>query len=120
LESNTKSQNTHSGCQEFRQPCSATTCGIGLFPLEPNTKSQNTHSGCHRAALLNSHVRPLGTHPALIVLVRNRASARALPVLNVHKLCQWGKSSKLDRSHSHTYRAGAAITADSDEFVSGG
>jgi hypothetical protein len=72
---------------------------IGQFPLEPNTKSQNTHSGCHKTALLSRHVRPSDTHQALSMSARNRSSARALSVHIVHKLCPWGKSSILDRSH---------------------
>ena len=72
---------------------------VGQFPLEPNTKSLNIHSGCHKTALLSCYVRPSGTHPALSVPARNGAGAKALPVLNVHELCSWCKSSKLDRSH---------------------
>jgi len=81
---------------------------VGQFPLEPNTKSLNTHSGCHKTALLSCYVRPSGTHPALSVPARNGAGAKALPVLNVHELCSWCKSSKLDRSHC----SGAACGRD--------
>jgi hypothetical protein len=55
---------------------------VGLFPLESNTKNQHTHSGCNKAALLNHHVHPSDTHPALSVPARNGASAKALPVLH--------------------------------------
>jgi hypothetical protein len=85
---------------------------VGSFPLEPNTKSQNTHSGCHKPALLRLHVQPSGTHAALIVPASKGTSAKALPVLSVHELCQWCKTLKLDRSHwSQTPRAKTPIRA---------
>jgi hypothetical protein len=85
---------------------------VGQFPSELNTKSHNTHSGCHKKALLSCYVRPSGTHSALSVTARNGPGAKALPVLNVHKLCPWGKSSKLDRSHcSQTPRVKTPIQA---------
>jgi hypothetical protein len=78
-----------------------------------------------QAALLSHHVRPSGTHQSLSVPARNRASARALPNLSMHKLslhhelCPWGESSKLDRSHwSQTPRAKTPIRAATGQTCS--
>jgi len=73
----------------------------GTFPIGAKHQEPQHPFGLPgiQAALLSHHVRPSGTHQSLSMPARNRASARALPVLNMHNLCPWGESSKLDPSY---------------------
>ena len=52
--------------------------------MKPNTRPRHPFGLLGiQAALLSHHMRPSGTHQALSMPVRNRASARALAVLNI-------------------------------------
>ena len=52
--------------------------------MKPNTRPRPPFGLLGiQAALLSHHVRPSGTHQALSMPARNRASARALAVLNI-------------------------------------
>ena len=52
--------------------------------MKPNTRPRHPFGLLViQAALLSHHVRPSGTHQALNMPARNRASARALAVLNM-------------------------------------
>ena len=52
--------------------------------MKPNTRPRHPFGLLGiQAALLSHHVRPSGTHQALSMPARNRASARALAVLNI-------------------------------------
>ncbi len=52
--------------------------------MKPNTRPRHPFGLLgFQAALLSHHVRPSGTHQALSMPARNRASARVLAVLNI-------------------------------------